>query len=88
MIDNVTSINKNGDIIAPTNQPNPFLIKFLEDQLERARAGEIIGIAGAILDKDKLGEFFTAGRVGGFSMIGALHCAVHDLHRTARGEKP
>lgn len=85
--DNVTFINKNGNIIPPTTNPVPELIEFLGELVERAKAGEIVGVAGGILTKDKHGEFFSSGIVGGFSMIGALECINHHLKRVARGEQ-
>lgn len=47
----------------------------LDEWLERALSGEIVGFAIAVLHHDGLGAFELAGRVGGYSMLGALDAA-------------
>jgi hypothetical protein len=58
----------------PTGErtPQPELVAALEDALERARSGEIVGAAFATVYCDGLSGWSLAGRVGGNSLIGAL----------------
>lgn len=51
---------------------NEIAVAALEELLEKARSGEIVGIAVAALHYDGCGSFQLAGRVGGYSMLGAL----------------
>lgn len=85
MTDNVVQINRNGQIV-PSPEASPKLIEFLEKQVERAKAGEIRGMAGAMLERDNTGSYFLAGFTGGFSMVGALDVAHVLLVRNAMGE--
>lgn len=50
-------------------------IQALEDMVERARSGELQGIAAALLNSDNSAEYRLAGMVGSFEMLGALECA-------------
>ncbi|WP_454917436.1 hypothetical protein [Xanthobacter sediminis] len=65
----------------PTGQPepNPTCIATLEEWLERARSGEIVGVALAALHHDGVGSYAVGGRVGGYSMLGALEMACAEL---------
>jgi len=62
----------------PANgEPNENLIKLLEELLERARAGDIIGIAGALSFPSPVGSIlpvqsFRSGWNASASMAGAL----------------
>ena len=51
------------------------VIEALEAALERARAGEVVGIALVELWKDGLGSWSCNGLIGGYSMIGACEMA-------------
>lgn len=65
----------------PTGQPDPNenAIAVLTEALERAKAGEVIGVVIAILHHDGLSGFRTGGMVGGYSLLGALEMAKADL---------
>lgn len=54
-------------------------ITALEAALDAARSGEVVGIAIAMLDYKGMGSFAMAGRIGGYSMIGALEMAKAEL---------
>ena len=57
---------------APEMQPNPELIEYLEDMLEMARGGEIIGVAALPLHWDRTASFSAGGVIGGYAQLGAL----------------
>ena len=65
----------------PTGQPEPseVTIAVLEEMLARAHAGEVIGIAVAAVHHDGLCSYTVSGRVGGYSLLGALEMAKADL---------
>ena len=72
MSDKVVSLH--GSIAAPSAEPVESLVQELERLLEAARAGEIVGFAGAYQHRsDKVGYSF-AGMVGGYAMIGGVEC--------------
>ena len=56
-------------------EPNPATIALLEEMLEEARTGEIVGFAGAVLSFDGLAMRRRAGKVN-YNLIGALHSAL------------
>ena len=55
-------------------EPNPIVIGYLEDLLERARSGDIRGLVTVDLDGDGYASYGAVGSIGGFSMQGALTC--------------
>lgn len=63
----------------------PGCVSVLEDLLERARAGEIVGVAVAGLRYDATAAYRVGGRVGGYGMIGALEMIRADLVEINRG---
>lgn len=67
-------------------EPNENAISTLEELLEMARAGEIIGIAVAGLCHDGCGMYRLAGRVGGYSMLGAVEIAKAELIDIVRSD--
>lgn len=72
----------------PTGQPepSPTCIQVLEEWLEKARSGEIVGVAIAGLCHDSCGCYALAGKVGGYSMLGAVDMAKADLLTVLRDE--
>ena len=65
-------------------EPNAACIETIERWLEQARAGEIVGVALAGLGHDGFSQYSVAGKVGGYSMIGALEVAKAELLDIAR----
>lgn len=55
-------------------EPNPNVVKALEDCLEQARAGTIVGIVIVKRMHDSVGEYSFGGHCG-MTAIGALHAA-------------
>jgi hypothetical protein len=66
-------------------EPNDTCIEAIRKLLEMAESGEVVGIAVAALDKDGCGRWELAGRVGGYSMLGALEIARAELVDVNRG---
>lgn len=65
-------------------EPNEACIATLREFLEMAEAVEVVGVAIVALDKDAYTRWAVSGKVGGYSMIGALETAkaeVMDLNR-------
>jgi hypothetical protein len=54
-------------------------VQTLEMALEAAKSGEIVGVAIAMLDCRGMGSYSIAGRIGGYSMIGALEMAKAEI---------
>jgi len=74
----VTSIFDGGMIPEP-GEANASLVSYLEDLLEAARSGEIVGVCCANLHSDRTGGFSNVGIVGGYSMLGAINMAKRSL---------
>ena len=77
MSDNVVALR--GDVPVSFAVVNERLVEEMERLLEAARAGEIVGLAGAYLHRDKSASYSFAGSVGSFSLIGGLECAKERL---------
>lgn len=72
----------------PTGQPKPneHCIATLEEWLDMARAGELIGVAMAGLRSNGCGRYAVGGTIGGYSMLGALDMATDDVKSVVRGD--
>jgi hypothetical protein len=58
---------------------NATVVEHLEYLLERAKEGEITGVAVVPRHPDNQASYGLVGSVGGYSMVGALHCLVATL---------
>ena len=67
----------------PVVQVDSKLVEELERILDGARSGEIIGMAGTYLHKDRAASYSFAGVVATYSMLGGLECAKDRLLRIA-----
>lgn len=81
MSENVVSFR--GGFTLPQAQPNHTLIEEIERLLEAARAGEIVGMAGTYMHRDKTVSYSYAGAVASFGMLGGLDCVKERLLRIA-----
>ena len=52
---------------------NENTVAVLEELLEKAKSGEIVGVCAAILYHDKLAGYRIGGFIGGYAMLGALN---------------
>jgi hypothetical protein len=76
-------VSLNGAVALPEAKPNETLVQELERLLEAARAGEIVGMAGACQHKDRVITYSYAGHVGGYGLLGGLDCVKARLLRLA-----
>lgn len=63
----------------PEAEVNERLVEELSRLLDAARSGDIVGMAGTYLHKDRRASYSFAGTVGTFSLIGGLECAKERL---------
>lgn len=75
-----------GEAVALPGMPNQNLVEFLDEVLEKARSGEIVGMAGTMGYSSKEGYVlvsspFYVGFAASHSMIGALERVKYDLIR-------
>jgi hypothetical protein len=63
----------------PVAEPNATVVQELERLLEAARSGEIVGLAGSYMHKDKVVTYSYAGLVAGYSVVGGLSCLMDRL---------
>ena len=83
MSDNVVSLNGG---LTGERKPSRACVEQLRYLLQAAESGQVIGIAVAALNCDGVAEYRVAGKVGGFSMIGAMDCAKVELLKINMGE--
>jgi hypothetical protein len=83
MADNVVNLFGAAAQTQPEGQPNATVIEELERLLQAARAGEIIGLAGSYVHRDKVVTYSFAGIVGSYGLIGGLDCVKERLVRIA-----
>ena len=81
MSNNVVSLHGNHE--QQPGEPNDHVIAELERLLEAARAGEIVGMAGAYVHRGKVVSYSYAGTIGGYALLGGLECLQQRLIRLA-----
>jgi hypothetical protein len=67
-----------GDVPEP-GKPAASCVDALKDLLERAEAGEIVGIAAAAVNPRGNALYIMGGIVGAYGLLGALDMAKADL---------
>jgi hypothetical protein len=67
------------DITLQAKEPHEGVIRYLERLLQEARAGDIVGIATAHHGPDFRAVYGIVGFIGGYSMQGALQCALTEV---------
>ncbi|MGE0697710.1 MAG: hypothetical protein AB7O57_01310 [Hyphomicrobiaceae bacterium] len=73
MSDNVVTLF-GGQVETEPREPVESLVRELERLLEAARAGQIVGFAGAYQHNSATVEYSYAGAVGSYAMLGGLEC--------------
>lgn len=68
-----------------TREPNETCVRTLEEWLERARAGEVVGVAIAGLCFDHTACWSASGTVGGYALVGAMEVAKAEVLDVVRG---
>jgi hypothetical protein len=76
-------VSLNGAVLVVQPAPNETLVQELERLLQAARAGQIVGMAGAYQHQDRIVTYSYAGAVGGFAVLGGLDCLKERLVRLA-----
>lgn len=61
---------------AYTKEPEENCVQVIEELLERARSGEVVGIVGAVQYYDDTSTYQLGGRCGSFALLGALQVAL------------
>ena len=79
MNDNIISLTGRPAGGSP-GEPNHFLVAALEELLERANSGHIVGMVAVCLEHDGQSPYDIVGRVGGFTMAGSLAAALHTVN--------
>jgi hypothetical protein len=71
------------ELVPPAAPEAPYvseiLVETLRDLLTAAEAGEIVGMLAVPLHKDHTASYTVTGRVGGYSMQGAVEVAKDHL---------
>ena len=63
-----------GDVPEP-GEPVASCVDALRDLLERAEAGEVVGIAIAAINERHHASYSVGGMIGGYGLLGALEMA-------------
>lgn len=79
MSDDSKIVGLHGQTVADTRKPDPEVIKAAERLLERAKSGEIVGVAGAYLFRDDAIGRFSAGMFN-YGLAGALSNVINGIH--------
>lgn len=64
-----------------TTEPQPDVVDALEQALEQAQAGEIMGVCIVKLHRDRFSSYDTAGICKHYGMIGGMEVAKNYLAR-------
>ena len=62
-------------------QVNDNVVFVIEDLLQRAKAGEIIGITAAYIDEDGTAAYSFGGLTHGYGILGAMSRMVYEINR-------
>ena len=81
MSDNVVTLH--GVAPKPDAEPNATLVEELERLLAAARAGEIVGLAGAYVHRGGPITYSYAGAIGNYGLLGGIACVKERLLRLA-----
>ena len=61
-------------VAQPELKPNETLVQELERLLQAARAGQIVGMAGAYQHQDRIVTYSYASTIGGYALLGGIEC--------------
>lgn len=73
MSDKVVALDGGG--VPSMREPLPKIVDYLEEQLERARSGDIQGIVVVAMDGDGCCDYAALGYTNAYSLLGALEYA-------------
>ncbi|QDP65872.1 MAG: hypothetical protein Unbinned7865contig1001_71 [Prokaryotic dsDNA virus sp.] len=66
-------VNLNGDEVLSPREVSQDAVNTLKDLLERAESGELVAVSGVFTHKDDCVEYFGAGKIASYSMMGAIY---------------
>jgi hypothetical protein len=69
-------------------EPNEGCVTMLEELLERAKGGDIVGLACATISAHGLASYSLAGLVGPYGLLGAVEMAKAELLDEMRDIEP
>lgn len=64
-----------------TAEPDKRLIEEMERLLEAVKSGEVVGVAGVFLNKDKVVSYSYSGVIAGYGVLGGIDCLKQRLLR-------
>lgn len=62
-------------------EPDTRLIEEMERLLEAVKSGEVVGVAGVFLNKDKVVSYSYSGVIAGYGVLGGIDCLKQRLLR-------
>ncbi len=73
-------VSMNGSPITAPGEVSKETVERLEDLLERAKSGEVIGFVGVSMDRDETVAYHGAGRIASYQVMGALSGAAMKIN--------
>ncbi len=61
------------------HEVNETCVAALEEWLEMAKSGQIVGVCLVGLGYDNLAQYRIAGKIGGYGSVGATHMILQEL---------
>jgi len=61
------------------HEVNETCVAALEEWLEMAKSGQIVGVCLVGLGYDNLAQYTIAGKIGGYGLVGATHMVLQEL---------
>ena len=69
------------DAFPQPREPSPVCVAELERLLAAAKVGEIVGVVATVQHHDGFSAYSIAGKIGSYSLIGAMTAGLHRLLR-------
>jgi len=69
------------------HEVNETCVEQMEEWLEMAKSGQIVGICLVGLGYDNLAQYTIAGKIGGYGLLGATHMVLQELTHAIMSEE-
>lgn len=69
------------------HEVNETCVEQIEEWLEMAKSGQIVGICLVGLGYDNLAQYTIAGKIGGYGLVGATHMVLQELTHAIMSEE-
>lgn len=69
------------------HEVNETCVEQIEEWLEMAKSGQIVGICLVGLGYDNLAQYTIAGKIGGYGLLGATHMVLQELTHAIMSEE-